>query len=198
MNKFGELTPTLQEVDVKLRSLYYEHDERLFVVGGIECEVADEDLETQFQFGEGEPVQKENINNHPVLLGVWGNPITTPKFYEWLKNNDALMTDFQQTAQVMKEVFEDVSQEKLSGKHQDRMHPLGFSAGLQREGHVNLSVLGNCACLGTNPDGHLVDWHEWDSGYTELSLHNIDTKPQYVSIMAGLGHLALRCGEDSF
>lgn len=197
MNKFGELTTTLEQVDVQLRTLYYEHEERLFVVGGRECNVSDEDVDKELKFANGEPVTKEQINTHPVLLGTWGNPITTPKFYSWLRAGDK-SANFQQTARVMKEVFEDVSQEKLDGKRHDEMHPLGFSASLQREGHINLSVLGNCACLGTDPDGHLVDWNEWDSGYTELALHNIDTKPQYVSIMAGLGHLALRCGEETF
>lgn len=124
-----------------------------------------------------------------------GHPLTTPKLYRWLQT--AENDDFIRTAHVMKDVFEEVSGEKLKGKHHDEMHPFGFSVGLQREGHLNLSVLGSCACLGTNPDGHIVDWNEWDSGFTELAFHNIDSKTQFISIMAGLGHVALRCTEDS-
>lgn len=196
MNEFGGLTPTLEQVDMELHPLFYEHGSRLFVVGGQELALDDPDLERQLHFTEGGGVDKREITKYPVLLGVWGNPLTTPKFYTWLAESGRA-ADFTGTSKVMKEVFEEVHGQELKGRHHDEMHPLGFSAGLLREGHINLTVLGSCACLGTNPDGHIVDWNEWDSGFTELAFHNIDSKPQMVSIMAGLGHLALRCAEDT-
>lgn len=180
---------------MNLLPFYYEHANKSFVVGGNELPLDDPELMRELRYSDGESIGREDIMKHPVLLGVWGNPLTTPKLYRWLQVAEP--EEFTQTAHVMKEVFEEVSGEKLKGKHHNEMHPLGFSAGLIREGHINLSVIGSCACLGTNPDGHIVDWNEWDSGFTELAFHNIDSKTQFISIMAGLGHVALRCTEDS-
>lgn len=195
MAEFGQLTDTLKEVDLNLQPFYYEHEKQTFVIGGNELALDDSDLLGELRYSDGLAVDRDEITKHPVLLGVWGNPLTTPKLYRWLQAVE--QQDFIRTANVMKEVFEEVGGEKLKGKHHDEMHPFGFSAGLQREGHINLTVLGSCACLGTNPDGHIVDWQEWDSGFTELALHNIDSKTQLVSIMAGLGHIALRCSEST-
>lgn len=197
MSAFGEIPPMLRETEIDFRAFYYEHDERLFVVGGKEISVGDERLQHELRFPDGEPVPKEQINSHPVLLGLWAEPLATPKFYTWL-DSQSDDSSFVETTHIMKEVFEEVSGEPLQGRHHNKMHPFGFSAGLLRKGHLNLSVIGNCACLGSNPDGHTVDWEDWDSGFVEMTLHNIDTRPQHVSIMAGLGHLALRCSDDTF
>ena len=197
MSTYGEVPEMLRLTDVEVRSFFYEHEDKVFVVGGKEISISDSSAARELIFPKGEPIDKDQISNFPVLLAPLGGPIATPKLYTWLQKPDTAR-EFGGTSTVMKEVFEEVHGEKLSGRHHDTMHPMGFSAGLMREGHINLSVLGSCACLGTNPDGHLVDWHEWDSGYVELSTHNIDTDTQLISIMAGLGHLALRCGEDEF
>lgn len=195
MAAFGELTQTFEEVDMELYPFFYEHENRLFMVGGHELALDHPDLERELRFVDGEGIEKDAITKYPVLIGIWGNPLTTPKLYRWLRD-DVTEKDFVQTSQVMKQVFEEVGGQKLEGKHHNEMHPFGFSAGLLREGHINLSVLGSCACLGTNPDGHMVDWQEWDSGFSELEFHNIDSKTQFVSILAGLGHIALKCMED--
>lgn len=197
MSVFGELPPVLREIEESyFRTLYYEHDIRTFVIGNREIQATDDSVVQEFRFPKGEPVPKELISSHPALLGLWGDTLATPKFYTWL--NDQPKDVFTETSRVMKQVFEDVLGDALDGGHHDKMHPFGFSASLLRKGHLNLSVLGNCACLGSNPNGHTVDSDEWDTGYVEMTTHNIDTKPQYVSIMAGLGHLALRCGDDTF
>lgn len=197
MPVFGELPSFLRETEENyLRAFYYEHDIRTFVIGSREAQVTDDTVVHEFSFPKSEPVPKEQIASYPVLLGLWGGTLATPKFYSWL--NEQPKDVFTETSLVMKQVFEDVLGDVLDGDHHDTMHPFGFSAGLLRKGHLTLSVLGNCACLGSNPNGHIVDSDEWDTGYVEMTTHNIDTKPQHVSIMAGLGYLALRCGDDTF
>lgn len=197
MSEFGELPPVLRETEeTYFRAFYYEHGIRTFVIGNQEVQATDEAVVNEFRFPKGEPVSKEQIACNPVLLGLWGDTLATPKFYTWL--NDQPKATFTETSHVMKQVFEDVSGDVLEADHHDTMHPFGFSAGLLRKGHINLSVLGNCACLGSNPQGHTVDSDEWYTGYVEMTIHNVDSRPQYVSIMAGLGHLALRCSDDTF
>lgn len=124
----------------------------------------------------------------PVAVHASANPMMLPRFYNWLLAANR-QTEFNDTKRVMFEVYKAVSQvpdlefDRLTG-------PFGFDVVLYRPGHPALSVIGNCACLGVDPGGDLYDEQDWDEGFASYSFHNIDTKPQAVSLYAGLGHLA--------
>lgn len=197
MTRFGELPEMLKpEYEVSLYEFQYFHEDRAFVIGNKSCGISESEVQNELNFPSGEPVKQESIATTPVGLDGWGHPVTSPRFYTWLMNVDR-PSMFQETSDVMRKAYEELGNISLQKKHNKEMHPMGFSAGLLREGHINLSVLGNCACLGTNPDGHIVDYDEWDTGFAEMTLHNIDTSVQHISIMAGLGHMAVRCVQET-
>ena len=50
---------------------------------------------------------------------------------------------------------------------------------------------GNCACLGVDLHG-IIGERYWDDKIAEFTFHNTDTKPQQISLLAGLGHIAHR------
>lgn len=192
MHTFGDTPEMLKQPNWDLYPLFYDHETRLFVVGGEELPLDTPALHHRLLFPEGAELDEIAIERYPVLLSQLGRPLTTPRMFTWLKESGEGEV-FQRTSDVMREAYSEVESIELTGGHHKKMSPFGFSVELIRTGHATLSVLGNCACLGTDPDGHLVDWHEWETGYAELTFHNIDTPAQFVGLFAGLGHLALEC-----
>jgi hypothetical protein len=196
MPKFGELPYAIQHSEPELVQLTYDHEQEAFFTGSIEHALDSSELLDALLWPSGSVVPTENIADLPVLLDVFAHPITTPKLFTWLKEKGGPKL-FQETSDVMRDVFSKLQDIQLEKRHHKKMSPFGFSCEFIREGHVTLSVLGNCACLGTNPDGHTIDWYDWESGFAELEFHNIDMPEQRISLLAGLGHLATRCLVDS-
>lgn len=180
----------LEEPGLELYPLYYHREDKSFSIADREIPVSSESYKETL-FPSGNAVESYEIPDHPVHLGIFGNPITTPRFYDWLIANSTA-DNLLETKFVMQEVFEELRGAKLEGKPSaaSLTSPFGFEAYFLRPGHLLLQVIGNCACLGTNPDGYIVDYHEWDSRYAEYTFHNIDTESQRISLLSGLGHLS--------
>lgn len=196
MAEFGDLPEIMTVAEFGLRELIYDQKRKMFSIGGEDHDVVSHDLYRNLLFPTGSQPPDEELPRKAVLLNDFGNPITTPRFFRWLTTGNRVGI-FHETSDVMRDVFEKLQGEKLKGKLHERMDPFGFSCSFIREGHMTLSVLGNCACLGTNPDGHFVDWREWETGFAEYEFHNIDMPHQRISLLAGLGHLALICGSEN-
>ena len=83
-----------------------------------------------------------------------------------------------------------VAYEKLSAKNKKAFlrntRPsisrfMSTSAGIRQGGTPTFTVLGNCACLGSNPDYFL-------KGECDLEPHNIDTPLQLLTMVVGVVH----------
>ena len=190
MTKFGEVPEILTSTAVDLRELTFDQNRAVFTIGSVKHELLSADIYHNLLFPAGTPIAANDIISVPVVLNDFGGPITTPKLFTWLAQEN-MSGVFQETADIMREVYGLVQGEKLKGKLHKKMDPYGFSCGLIRNGHVTLSVLGSCACLGTNPYGNFVDGNEWETGFVEYEFHNIDAPVQRISLLAGIGHLAL-------
>ncbi|MGH7237002.1 MAG: hypothetical protein ACREGF_00515 [Candidatus Saccharimonadales bacterium] len=196
MSRFGQLPEIFEYVDPEFRAFTYDSGQRNFSVGGETLALDSPDLEHDLLFPPGKPITAAELLNVPTVFDVSGHPITTPKLFSWLSRPDA-SGYFQQTADVMRDAFSELDNIKLNTRQHKAIKLMGFSCSFLREGHVTLTVLGSCACLGTDPLGDLVDSHDWDTGFVEMAFHNADTPTQYISLLAGLGHLATLCKAES-
>lgn len=176
MSRFGQLPESFEYADPEFRAFTYDCGQRNFSIGGDTLALDSSDLEYALLFPSGKPITATELLNFPAGL-YFGHPITTPKLFSWLSRPDA-SAHFQQTADVMRDAFSELDKIKLTTRQHKAMNLMGFSCSLIREGHVTLTVLGNCACLGTDPCGDLVDEHDWDTGFVELAFHNADTPTQ--------------------
>lgn len=175
--------------DITMHPLHYNLDERTFVIGGKTIPLDSSDLVRETYDPSGEEVAGEALLATAVGIGIWGNPLTTPKFYDWLQEG-CTQNDLENARVAMHGVFEVRRGMKVKRELGTNDSLWGFSAGFLRPGHLNLSTIGNCACLGVKVDGHIVDSDEWDTGFAEYEFHNTDYDFQRISLMAGLGHLA--------
>jgi hypothetical protein len=193
MARFGEQPELFSYPDITLKPFYYVHDHRQFSIGGFGYPVSDSDTYHQLLDSESVGVPATDVAEHPVALDIWAHPITTPRFYAWLRDHN--MADyFAETKQVIADVFNETSETVTKVKpNKKSFSHIEIACGLMREGHVILQTIGNCACLGPKVDGNTVDQDEWATGYAEYETHNVDSSAQYISLMAGLGHLATRC-----
>lgn len=128
-----------------------------------------------------------------ALVHALANPVMLPKMYNWLEENG---TDqlFSETSEVMRDVFQTVNGKKLLGvTTRDTASHIGFNVNFLRQEHphITLQTLGNCACLGVDLYG-IIGERYWDDKIAEFTFHNTDTKPQQISLLAGLGHIAHR------
>lgn len=198
MPNFGDLPEDFEHfTDEELGYLDFSYDHSLgqFYIGGKNFSLSDSDIEDRLLFPEGEIVPKEKLKSHPVILDNFGHPATTPKLFSWITSIDEKPV-FAEASAVMKDVYIRISGERLSDEDiASRIH-YDFGVGFIREGHMTLRVIGNCACLGTNPEGNFISGDDWDTGYTELELHNVDSAEQHISLFAGLGHLATLANQN--
>jgi len=199
MPRFGELPEFLAAVEsdeLEFRHLYYDHPNYTFKIGGVENLIEGEASKDVLIFPSGHAVDKHGLSKHPVVLGVLGNPIATPMFFEWVSNCDHEVI-FPEVKSVIREVYARVLDIEIPEYDRESSAHINFNVGFEREGHVHLQTFGNCACLGTDPDGIMVDYRDWDTGYAEYTLHNIDRPAQYISLFAGLGHFATLAAAES-
>lgn len=189
MAEFGDLPELFKHYDdIELYSFSYDHANLQFNIAGQNIGVVSPDLARELFYPSGETQPVSRLGHEPVWLHI-GSPLATPIFNSWLREH----FDSSQSAdthRVMLEVFEEVHGMKVGAINNKPDRLFGFSAAQTRPGHLELSVLGNCACLGVCVDGHVVDYHEWDTGYAQYEFHNIDFDAQRVSLLAGIGHLA--------
>jgi len=154
MSRFGQFPEVFEHVAPEFRPFTYDFEQRTFTIAGETLELANLDLYKNLLLPVGAPISANELLEVPVALDIFGHPVTTPELFSWLTKPET-SEHFQQTADVMRDAFSELG-DILKERHHKEMNAMGFSCYLLREGHISLSVLGNCACLGTNPDGHLI------------------------------------------
>ncbi len=135
------------------------------------------------------------IKQTPLVHGL-SRPIMLPKMHEWLNENRDSQTLQAEVTEVIGDVFEKLHPDRVIQKGQDRGF-IGFNMFFaSRElPHPTLQTLGNCACMGvteSNPLGNKV----WVDEVASFTFHNVDTREQHISLLAGLGYLAHRASRS--
>lgn len=124
------------------------------------------------------------------------NPISRPCFNDWVSSPSAVESLYY-VPEVMRTAYADLEGITLnSDKNTDSLW--GFSVSFLRAeyGHIRLSTVGNCACMGVAANGYLVSYQDWQTKYAEYEFHNIDFATQKISLLAGLGFLANECNRQ--
>lgn len=195
MPVFGEMPELIADGTIELSRFSYNHERREFTNGASQYPLLGEDTYKGLLFIDCATVPVEEIPSVPVLTNIFGNQVTTPKFYTWLRDmDDESILD--ETAVVIHEAFSELRGVNLGATERGVSH-MSADVNFLREGHLFLQTVGNCACLGVSVDSHVVDYNEWGSGYAAYEFHNIDFPAQHISLLAGLGHLAALCEADS-
>lgn len=170
----------------------YDHEKGMFTSGDIQYTSVDLPL----SYGDlSAPTQPNELPNTAVVQTVVG-AIMMPRLYDWLQANETEALH-RETAEVMHDVFVGLRPDMLGkvAKH-DRGGLFGFNMSRisPEHPHFSLVTLGNCACYGV--ESHIVFGERyWNEKIAALGFHNIDTPPQEVSLLAGLGHLAHRANQ---
>ncbi len=172
--------------------LTYDVNTEMFTIATKDVALHEFDLYT-FNYLEmglsGKGIEINDALKYPALLPVIGNVILGPKLHEFAKEYPQEITD---TANIMRTAFssflEDPSQVDDMGGH------LGFAAGLRRDEGIHLQVMGNCACMGPDPNGIFPS--RFEEGFAEYFLHNADSQAQRASLYAGIGHIARLASEQ--
>jgi hypothetical protein len=190
---------TPKEANLELLASYpplaflYDAESKQFTVGTEQVPLGDFD-EYGRRIPSATPTTPEQaqllIDESSLLLNIFGTHFQTPRMYRWLTSLDAgtWKKTSDAVVDVMIDVFAEVGdmprKELLKGTH------WGFGAGLYRPGHPSFTVLGDCACYGVSPQGHVFEEHDWKDGFAEYALHNIDFPAQRIALYAGAGALA--------
>ncbi|MDZ7786222.1 MAG: hypothetical protein U5L95_03815 [Candidatus Saccharibacteria bacterium] len=189
MSTFETMPTMLAEAQLTdFGEFYYDANNQDFFIAGEVVAMADKDVYNCLL--SPMPEKSAEISREVgAFITSFGTIITTPLVHKWLRLNGE-ETNFNDVNNVLRYVFE----EKLDKQDDDTSvggQLYGFSSHFVREGQVRLSVTGDCACCGPNLFGTFVEEHEWETGFAEYELHNIDFPAQHVALLAGLGHLAL-------
>lgn len=174
------------------RRFVYDHNEQRFVIGARELGIREAKENTRLLGAFSEDVVS---SQEPALTFAHWNPLGMPSMYDWINDNFTRQVS-RETVDVMRDVYSvlrpDIPKDILS----DNGH-MGFSAQQPERGrgHVILTVLGICACMGVSATG-LTGERYWPSKYASYDMHNMDTPEQRVAINAGLAHIALRTEQD--
>jgi len=195
MAEFGEMPELIADGTIELTKLSYDHTASMFTIGDMQLALRDENIYDALVFGRGADTMPNDVPGIPVFIGTFGSPVTTPKFYSWLTGIETKKV-FDETATVIRDTFSAVHNVTINSS--DRGGSVfGADVYFLRPGHLSLQTIGNCACLGVSVGSMIVDYEEWDRGYAAYEFHNIDWPAQYISLMAGLGHLAALCEAET-
>lgn len=150
-------------------------------------------------FGEDEIKQKVLSTTDEHSLGV-ASPFFTliefPSLRKWIASLST--KDKKNVSQKVMRTMER-TYETIEPSHQipkgSRGTFMSFNANLYEDGRFNLSVFGNCACLGATPNPISINYDPSRSIRepdlpVELTLHNIDFPVQGLSLYAGAGTIA--------
>jgi hypothetical protein len=188
--EFGEIPPMLEEMDLELRTLAYEPDARQFIIGDVVAGLGDLGKLSDLIDVDNLPEATKPDFSYPVLLSLFGSPVTAPAFFTWVSSvNQGVLDD---AADVIGDAFGHMMQQnirKTSGS-QPLLTPYHPLVGLSRQGHARLQTVGNCAGMSVIIHGTIVDIEEWGSGFAEYEFSNIDHLAQRISLLAGLGYMA--------
>lgn len=134
----------------------------------------------------------------PMLTFAHMNPLSMPGMYRWI-NEKFTPEVSQQTTEVMMDVYSALSPNVPSDEIRRMVGrgSMGFTADkYPNHGHLNLTVMGLCACLGVDQMSTLTSSQDWVAGYASYRGHNLDWPKQKVSIYAGLAHVAFLAEQD--
>lgn len=199
--------PVFQRVARRSESLIYDHNTRSLKVGD-KCLVLDRpDMATEQNLFELSPeyigweeteqaiARAKKLDGSMVLLSATIEPITTPEFNDWLFYDDR-SKEMAETTEVIAEVFDKLYGNLPEFVKEARGGFMSFSA-LRIDSGLGLTTFGNCACLGPNPSGYYFRHEELAEGWREYAWHNNDTATQTLSLLAGMGHIALLASKQN-
>lgn len=193
MNSSESVPPLIEETQSsQIGSFYFDAESGTFVIDGLGIAASQFNVRTRLALP---MVSDRRIDfwQQGGLITIINSVILTPRTSEWIQRQGP-KSDFNGVVEVMKEVYE-TCRGRLTDERSPYDKVFGFSSTMIRDGHVRLSVAGNCACATPEIDGTFVEMSEWESGFTEYGLHNVDAPSQHTSLLAGLGHLAFSSAE---
>jgi hypothetical protein len=169
--------------------LYYDESTKWFELGGLPIPLTDFDPYgmSPVSLGiEDRDLEIDELAYTPLMLPSFGPVIVGPKLHVWAYENPDRVAN---TARVMHEAFITFMDDPEEIPFSNDGGFMGFAAGLREGGGIGLQVMGNCACMGPDPNGFLIR-DRMEVGFAEYDLHNADSQAQRASLFAGLGHMA--------
>lgn len=168
----------------------YDRQLKMFLAGDLPIDLHDFD---PYQFNphrlniENDDIAVDEMSNNSLYLNQIGHLIAGPALHAWTAKNPVALKDTRTIMhQALTSFLDDESAQEISDSEGGHM---GFAAGLREDGGIHLQVLGNCACMGPDPQALFID-NRFEHGYAQYDLHNADSQMQRASLYAGLGHLA--------
>ena len=186
---------TRTQEPLKLPQLKYDAVDNSLIIGG-QAVVLDQNIlgENYYRI----LANQEGCNDlaaSPVCINIFGNPIANKVFHDYLGRLLDDETGYGSVANSVRQVLRSVFETLAPGFIEEESDPdgaFGFNFYVDQNKHVTLHTLGECACLGPNPTGFMVNDRDWEEeGVCEYVFHNIDFDAQQWSLLAGMGHLAL-------
>lgn len=174
---------------------FYNANSSKFNINGQSFGINDEDLALNLAFSSVPNIANVDIPKFPAVI-YWCGILTTPKFYNWIEENftEQLKKD---VCNVIAEVVAALTDSNMKQNVRKADALFGFSLSKIRQGQVILTTIGHCACLCPKVEGHIVDYNEWGTKFTEYEFHNaLDFPAQTISLLAGIGHLAMLCADQ--
>lgn len=172
----------------------YNHESGRFQFGDEEIAVGDVGI-----FGSahanGEDLSADDIREYMTtvpFVHTFIHPIQLPAanaFFQHGWNSDIAS----ETREVMADVLL-ANTDRFTRSDRAKLLAQGSFGVLRREdpGDVIISTVGACACLGPDYTTHFSDP---ELHIMEYTYHNVDSLPQKLSLMSGLGHVARRAQE---
>ena len=195
MAEFGDMPELIADGTMELSRFLYDHERRMFINGSSEHPLLADSTYRGIHVMDDALVPILEIPQVPLLMNVFGNFVSTPKFFTWLTKMD-IKAVFDETAGVIRDTHSELT--GIKNKSKDRsLSAWNARLGFTNKGHVLLQTVGNTAQLGVSADSHDIGYKEWGTGYSTYELHNNDWRAQTVSLLAGLGHLAARCEAET-
>ncbi|NNN21649.1 MAG: hypothetical protein HKL80_06565 [Acidimicrobiales bacterium] len=166
----------------------YVNEDKAFSIGDGKVALTDFDPYTfsSDELGLGDGIDIDEMPQQAALISIMGGVIIGPKLHEWVEANPKVLAD---TYKVMYEAYVAFLDDLSQVPAERTTSHMGFASGLREYGGIGLQVLGNCACMGPNPQSYYIDG-QFEHGFGEYDLHNADSQVQRASLYAGLGHLA--------
>lgn len=192
MTKLPSYFEYMKEHEKEPNSMFdfsYDHSIYAFNIANAQISLADFDPYTfsthDTDVDEGDSLLVDALLHKRLVLPSYGGLIAGPTLHEWIGENSGTVQ--RETPKVMYEAFISMVKEPQEISDGSFGH-MGFDTRVSETGSLILQVFGNCACMGVNQHGGMIQGIE--EGFAQYDLHNADSQVQRASLYAGIGHLA--------